>query len=207
MKSVHDPDTYQQTYQDRLRRVRLSIEKRLQYKNQCFDPAMFFNWLGLLDICTPEDKPEVEAELKQITDGVPQEAIDAAWAWYAVNMAAEYDTDGDTIIMAYQCLMGETEGAKQARKGRQKNWQTQPLIEMCNIARQHKPKRTAKDIYHALPDITPVAPIRSIRMNDLGSLTIESTGKDGDKNYEFSTFKSRLSEWTKAGLIKRKKLL
>ncbi len=33
-KSVHNPDTYQQTYQDRLRRVRLSIEKRLLYKKK-----------------------------------------------------------------------------------------------------------------------------------------------------------------------------
>jgi len=164
MKSVHNPDTYQQTYQDRLSRVRQSIEKRLQHKKQCFDPATFFNWLGVLDICTPEDKPEVEAELKQISDGVPQETIDAAWAWYAINMAAEYDTDGDTIIMAYQCLMGETEGAKQARRRKgHTDWHIRPLIEMCRtIRKRYRYRINDSEIYKHLPKMRCATGIESI---------------------------------------------
>jgi len=150
-KSVHNPDTYQQTYQDRLRRVRLSMGKRLLYKKDKewyhFDPAPFFHALQLKDDCHPEEATKIKAALQDICDSVPRQAIDAAWAWYALNMAAEYDTDGDTIIMAYQCLMGETEGAKQARRRKGGNWYTKPLFAMCNATGV-----AVADIAAALPD-------------------------------------------------------
>jgi len=80
-------------------------------------------------------------------------------------MAAEYDRDGDTIIMAYQCLMGETEGAKQARKRKgHTDWRIEPLTEMCQtIRKRHHYRIKDREIYKHPPKMTCAKGIESIK--------------------------------------------
>ena len=99
---------------------------------------------------------------------------------YLLNMAIDCEYKGniaDRDIALSQALsidMRESNADRQSRNSSGPNWHTQPLIEMCKDVRQEMPYGTADEIFNAMPDAQPVAPITKIKIGIDDNLYIEA---------------------------------